>query len=320
MTVLIGRRASAILFNLLVATDDRRPFLLPANICPIVPLTFMKAGRPFRAVDIRREDLCIDIEECLRLLSHDPDGYAGVLFVRPYGAEFEVDSWFTRIKEIRPDLIVIDDKCLCPPDCAGDRLTSVADITLFSTGPSKFLDLQVGGFAHVRTPLPYRPHNAAYAPAGLEEVTKAYKSAMQRRERFIPANGEWLDLSDAGVTWDSHRRRTEAELRLEVDHRERVLAVYEEIIPAEMHLPKPYQAWRFNIWVPDATRVLSLLREESLPVSQHYASIGGVFCDGRYPVAEEVHSRIINLFLSRQIDPTRARLTATRLMQVCSAF
>lgn len=319
MTVLIGRRASAILFNLLVSTEDRRPFLLPANICPVVPLTFIKAGRAFRAVDIRRTDLCIDIDECIQLLSQNPDGYAGVLFVRPYGAELEVDSWFARIKEIRPDLIVIDDKCLCVPDSAGDRLSAVADVTLFSTGPSKFLDLQAGGFAYRRTSLPYRPRKAVYSPAALEEVTRDYKSALQLRTRFIPANGEWLDLSDGGLRWDSYRREIEAELRSEVEHRERVRAMYDEIIPAEMQLPNAYHSWRYNVWVPDAARVLARLREESLPVSQHYASIGGVFCDGRFPVAEEVHSRIINLFLSRQLDPPRARLTATRIMQVLSA-
>src|SRR5690349_10239983 len=40
-------RACSVLYNLLRSSGDHRPFLLPANVCPVVPLTFRKAGRPF---------------------------------------------------------------------------------------------------------------------------------------------------------------------------------------------------------------------------------------------------------------------------------
>ena len=48
-------RASTVLYNLLRSRRDRRPFLLPANVCPIVPLTFRRAGHAFRLVDIARD-------------------------------------------------------------------------------------------------------------------------------------------------------------------------------------------------------------------------------------------------------------------------
>ncbi len=50
-------RASAILYNLLVSQKQTKPWLLPANICPIVPITFMKADVPFEFVDISSETL-----------------------------------------------------------------------------------------------------------------------------------------------------------------------------------------------------------------------------------------------------------------------
>jgi hypothetical protein len=52
MKLIQAPRASAILYNLLVGRADSRPWLLPANICPIVPITFLKAQVPFEFVDI----------------------------------------------------------------------------------------------------------------------------------------------------------------------------------------------------------------------------------------------------------------------------
>ena len=45
-------RGAAVLYYFLKGNNSGRPFLLPANVCPIVPLTFFKAGVPFEFVDI----------------------------------------------------------------------------------------------------------------------------------------------------------------------------------------------------------------------------------------------------------------------------
>ena len=63
METVIAPRASTILYDLLVSMRDRRTFLLPANICSIVPLTFLKAGTPFEFVDISPETLHMDLEQ-----------------------------------------------------------------------------------------------------------------------------------------------------------------------------------------------------------------------------------------------------------------
>ncbi|HET9225380.1 MAG TPA: hypothetical protein VFR31_01820, partial [Thermoanaerobaculia bacterium] len=62
MTV-FAPRACAILHDLLQGDD--RPFLIPANICSVVPETFQKAGRAFELIDIEEETLEIDPEACL---------------------------------------------------------------------------------------------------------------------------------------------------------------------------------------------------------------------------------------------------------------
>jgi hypothetical protein len=63
MNIVQAPRASAILYNLLKSQDNTDPWLLPANICPIVPLTFFKAGVPFELVDISAENLHMDLEQ-----------------------------------------------------------------------------------------------------------------------------------------------------------------------------------------------------------------------------------------------------------------
>ena len=57
MQIVQASRASAILYNLLKSQTNTHPWLLPANICPIVPITFFKAGVPIEFVDISAETL-----------------------------------------------------------------------------------------------------------------------------------------------------------------------------------------------------------------------------------------------------------------------
>ena len=63
MQIIQAPRASAILYHLLVSQEEKHPWLLPANICPIVPITFLKARIPFEFVDISAETLHMDLEQ-----------------------------------------------------------------------------------------------------------------------------------------------------------------------------------------------------------------------------------------------------------------
>jgi len=139
-------RACAILRDLL--REEERPFLIPANICSVVPDTFREAGRAFELFDIEEATLEIDPEACLDRMKRQPVG--GVLFVRPYGRDRNADPFFQALKEMQPDLLLIDDKCLCRPDCEGLGISPWADATLFSTGYAKHVDLGYGGFAHLK--------------------------------------------------------------------------------------------------------------------------------------------------------------------------
>src|SRR5512135_1457121 len=113
MYTVLAPRASSILYDVLVSRSEQRPFLLPANICPIVPITFLKARVPFEFVDISAGNLHMDLEQAEALIRKRNLG--GLLYAHTYGETSTPDEFFGLIRDISPGLVVIDDRCLCLP-------------------------------------------------------------------------------------------------------------------------------------------------------------------------------------------------------------
>jgi dTDP-4-amino-4,6-dideoxygalactose transaminase len=273
--IAFARRASAILHGLLRATEDSRPFLLPANVCPIVPQTFAAAGRSFELVDIDERSLAMDAAESVRRIR--TNAFAGLLFVRPYGNERDPTELFAALHAAQPDLLIIDDRCLCRPDCDGLTISPAADVALFSTGYAKFVDLGGGGFAYIRD-------GVAYAPSS--------------------DGPDWLDLRAPDVSWEEHRRLTIEAASASAAHKEALNAIYARTIPAHVQLPPEFQQWRFNIRVPDSGRLVDAAFAAGLFASRHYAALGD------FPVAARLHAEIVNLFNDRHFTEAQAQQMA----------
>jgi hypothetical protein len=306
-------RACAVLYNLLCSLEDHGAFLLPASVCPVVPLTFRAARRRFRLVDIAPGDLAVRRDTCLDLVARDPAGVAGVLFVRPYGAEVEVEPFFRELKRLRPDLLTIDDRGLCRPDWDGRGVTDSVDVALFSTGSRKCVDLGVGGFAHVKAHVPYRRHERPFRPEALEDITRRYKAALDRR---VPCDGgeeDWLDLRRPPMTWEEYRRR--APDPGPDEHRRRVNAIYARRLPPEIQLSPAFQGWRFNILVDRPRELVARLFAARLFASRLYDALGGIFGPGSFPHAEALHRRVVNLFNDRHIDEEGAERVAVEVLR-----
>ena len=309
--IVYARRASTILFNLLLSNEGDRPFLLPANICPIVPITFRKARRTFHLMDIDSLDLGLDRTACLDLLRQNPEDFAGVLYVRPYGALGDCSTFFHAIHAIRNDLLVIDDRCLCRPDPDGEGIDPAADVTLYSTGYGKPVDIGTGGFAHLVGGVPYRPQQLRFDASALQTITRRYKIALARRWPFVGPEEDWLDGDSPALAWAEYRERALEEDRRIESHRCRLNAIYAEELPRSLQLPSRFQQWRFQIRAPQSRRLLRRLRVAGLFASQHYAALGGgIFTDGRFPRAEALHRVIVNLFNDRYYDESQAIATA----------
>jgi hypothetical protein len=306
-------RACGVLYNLLCSLDDPGPFLVPANVCPVVPLTFRAARRRFRLVDIAPGDLALRRDTCLDLVARDPAGVAGVLFVQPYGAEVEVEPFFRELKQLRPGLLSIDDRGLCPPDWDGHRVTDSVDVALFSTGARKCVDLGFGGFAHVKAHVPYRGHERPFRPEALEDITRRYKTALDRRAPCDGGDEDWLDLRQPPLSWEDYRRRAPAPVPDE--HRRRVNAIYARRLPPEIQLPPAFQSWRFNVLVDRPQELVARLFAAGLFASRLYDALGGIFGPGSFPHAEALHRRVVNLFNDRNIDEERAERVAGEVLR-----
>ena len=136
-------RASAILYHMLVSQKQQQMWLLPANICPIVPITFMKAHVPFELMDISATNLHMDLAQAEALVKRRS---RGLLYAHTYGDASTPNDFFQSLKSSNPELIVVDDRCLCIPEF---EVSSSADVILYSTGYAKVVELGFGSYAFV---------------------------------------------------------------------------------------------------------------------------------------------------------------------------
>jgi hypothetical protein len=173
------------------------------------------------------------------------------------------------------------------------------------------VDLAYGGFAHLARTVRYRRRSGAYSTGALARVTRRYGAALSERRMFRGGSGRWLDLSRPRQSWATYRRRVRSALRRADAHRATINAIYSSSLPAGSQLPARFQGWRFNVVVPDPDELVARLFAVGLFASRHYAPLGGVFAEGRFPVAERLHCSVVNLFNDDHVDEDMARRTAS---------
>ncbi len=202
MKTILAPRASAIIYDLLTSADIAGPFLLPANICPIVPITFIKAGVGFEFVDISADSLAIDLDQVGDRLESDGTTIGGLLYSHTYGNAATPHEFFVRAKARWPQLLVIDDRCLCPPQL-DPEVGQSADVTLYSSGYAKIADLGFGGYAFVNGGLNVRHTTLPFQRPDLLSLEADYKACLRSGEPFVYRDCDWLEtdseLPDAGA-------------------------------------------------------------------------------------------------------------------------
>jgi len=309
MRSILAPRACTILYNLLSQVTPRRVFLLPANICPIVPATFFKAGLPIEFVDISSDTLNMDLDEVEARLERDDRTYGGLLYAHTYGDPLTPNSFFQEIKSRFPQLLIIDDRCLCVPDFVQPRSGPV-DVTLYSTGYAKIVDIGVGGFAFLRERVPYQHHSLTFRKADLDKIEAAYKACIETEAAFSYVDSDWLQADADLPGWDDYQRRVMDALKLSIEHRQSINAVYNSRIPSQLGLPRDYQLWRFSLRVPHKQKVLAAIFAAGLFASSHYASLDGIMGAGGGRKARELAGQVINLFNDQHYTLDMAERTA----------
>lgn len=312
MKIIQAPRASAILYNLLKSQDNSLPWLMPANICPIVPITFFKGGIPVEFVDISAETLHMDLEQAEERLKCE--NYGGILYAHTYGEPSTPDDLFRHVKSNYPELLLVDDRCLCVPDLEPNSEMS-ADVALYSTGYAKVVELNSGGYAFLRDSTLYQPQHLPFDPKAHEEIESGYKQVIQNRKPYVYEESDWLQTDANLPTWYDYRHQIEEALIKSLGHREALNAIYANRLPVEIQLPQEYQSWRFNLRVKDKERVLKSIFSADLFASSHYASLAGVMAPGHCPQAEILAGEIINLFNDHYFDAQKAEVVCAVILE-----
>ncbi|MHC8387629.1 hypothetical protein ACYZTM_06250 [Pseudomonas sp. MDT2-39-1] len=303
--IVFERRAVTILYKAVCAHPIQGVFLLPANICPIVPMALYKAGRQFEFIDIAADTMCLDHEAVLRRWQHDKKRPAGLIYVRSYGAIFSTTDLFKDIKSISPGALIVDDRCLSPPSL-NNRLSPNTDIELYSTGYAKYVDLGSGGVGILDRSLGYADIKSEFKQADLMRLIAAYKVALTTRTPFSYLDGDWLETNSPEVEWDVYKAKVDKEYSIATVLKSAINRIYTELIPSRVQFPSVFQDWRFNIYVRDKDRVLQAIRDQGFFASGHYESLAGPLGSGLAPNAEKLSRHVINLFNDRYFNIEQA--------------
>ena len=293
MQIIQAPRASTILYNLLISRANSLPWLLPANICPIVPITFFKARVPFEFVDISAQTLHMDLNQAERLVK--TRNYGGLLYAHTYGESSTPNEFFVHAKSIRADLLILDDRCLCIPDLKPNA-DSPADVTLYSTGYAKIVELNFGGYAFMKEDILYQPVYLPFSSQDLEELEKVYKESVSKCVSFTYHDTNWLETDSDLPAWYDYRQQIESQLTESLAQRGTLNQIYSAQLPVDIQLSEAYQTWRFNIRVNNKKRIMDAIFNAGLFASSHYASLAGIMIDGHAPQAEKLSDEVVNLF------------------------
>lgn len=250
-------RASKIFYNFLKSNQERikKPFLIPANVCSNVPETLEVAGVDYRFVDIDVRTLCMDEQYVLEHVKE----ISGIVMVHTYGVEFGFEEFYQQLREKNPDILIVDDRCLCMPSFEPE--TYEADLVLYSFSEKKQVNLGKGALAF------------------MEENVK-YEECAIPKQSFL-TNEEWT-LNKQAVL---------AIMDAAIAHKEKLNAIYRKELPKIIQLPEAYQHWRFNILVPNKEEMMQAIFDAGLFASGHYAP-QTEDCS----VAAKLHEHVINLF------------------------
>lgn len=297
-----ANRASAVLCNFLKIQKTSKPFILPANVCPVVPLSFLKAGVDFEFVDIDKSHA---LDKTAALEKLHTGNYAGVLFVHAYGHKYDNKSFYAQVKSIDSSLQIIDDCCLCEPDTS-DQLESNIDLQLFSTGYAKYIELSYGGYGKSRF---FGGAIFEYKFDDEVEVKQQQyiKRCFKEGTRYeLDSDLEWLDGSPLKMTPEEYFGIINAK-RDKVKHDKGLInKIYRENLPKSIQMGDDFLNWRFMLLVEDQEKVLDAIFNAGLFVGTNFPSVSYMFKGSSAPVAENESKHIVNLFNDFRINEDQA--------------
>lgn len=296
--LILENRATVILYNFLRSNIRSGKFLLPANVCPIVPTTFLKAGLSFDFIDI---DDTHAMDQDLALKAICLGGVKGVLFVHAYGHQYDTSKFYCQIKEFDSSIVVIDDRCLCPPEFPSENQNNI-DLTLYSTGYAKYVELLYGGFGIMNDSFSYKREFLAYDNSDYQTQMDCYKQYLSDNKRYYYHDSDWLDISGSNWTIEEYRKIVLEKKEIVDLHKRRLNAIYDAELPNDIKYGLKYCDWRFLVCIPNRALVLKALFDNGLFAGTNFPSVSYMFSGIHSPIAEVKSMCILNLFNDLRVD------------------
>lgn len=234
--------------------------IIPVNICKEVYTAFVGNNFDVNFIDIDNE-LIPDKSQVENILKENQNQI--FIFNHTYGNEFIPINDFIRLKNQFPNLIIIDDRCLCEPLFKNFKVSNYVDLTVFSTGSKKQCDIGYGGYGFLN-----KNHN---------ELAK-----------------KWINDFEV----ESYIKKIESQKnRLRILKNQNIKLIESNLSGEIKILPKRFNNWRFNLLINNKDFVLKKLFDNNLFASNHYKVLDTENKDFKYKNATYLHSHIINLFI-----------------------
>lgn len=302
MKLIVGHRACGILYRYIKHVGGK--WLLPANVCPVVPFTFVEAKVPFEFVDIDINTLCISEEDVIDKILND-QMISGILYVHTYGSEQDANGLVGRVRALKSDMKIVDDRCLCRPDTA--PISTSADMVLYSTGYAKYVDLGKCGFAWMQDGEDYDRMDCIYEQDNLEEYYKHLQASnMHYSPNTVPIR--WLDtaLEKDEDAIQKYLDTIKMQLPIMENHKKEINDIYGAISTLTT-LGSSMNNWRYTLLSERKDEILTKIFAEGLFASSHYCPSSRLFTSEYYPNSEWLYSRVINLFNDKYISVDQAK-------------
>ena len=264
MRVVYDSRASAIIYNLIKSNINHfkdKQIILPSNICPIVPISLMKADIDFIFIDIDRETLCLDHKLLLDFLKTKGPIISCIFYVRTFGYIEDLEVLFNNIVDNYPNILIVDDRCAGIPDFSLKERTK-SHIVLFSTGYAKYVEIGWGGFAFIDPNIEYNRNELVFNNGDHERLIADINASISKQSIFNYKHNDWLENS-IKMPLERYIDIILKEIIKVKNHKNQLNAIYREYIPKEISLMDGFQNWRFSLFVDKKEDKIDKNRKQS---------------------------------------------------------
>ena len=323
--VQIEQRASVVLYRFLVANCKGFHYLLPANVCPVVPLTFLKANVNFSFVDIDPATHSGSFQEYLKSLEGIGPKKKGIVYVNAYGFKQHCSDFYQSIKSQHPGTVIIEDNCLCIPETVRSEPSHLVDLELYSTGSSKYAPLaEEGGYGFFDADKwEYSDYSEHYNIEEDKEIFYHLKQCRLHDRTFTYEDCNWLQFIKSkelqNLSDELYLKKVAEQVIHSMEHKRIINTIYDNNLPDGIKMNGVYHNWRYMLLLPKPAlrqRILERLEEEGLYASPHYRSVAYMFNKQRCINAEKEAPLLLNLFNSEKYTEEMALKTTAIINEI----